>query len=264
MKFLSWNVHGLENPRGIRTLHDLIKKGALDIVFLQETRLQVCDFGSCKFMLGFSNYLAVSSEGRSGSIAMLWGWDVNLMILNYSKSHIDACVTVDGTSTDKHVNEAWLVFGDFNEILYQQEKWGGRNKLERHMLDFCNVVNDCLVRDIGFSGPKFTWYNGKEASSRINVRLDRFFGNPQWWNRFAQARVIHERATSSDHIPIWLHSEVVAIERRMEKLLRFEAMWLGERGCDNIVEATWSRGTKSNAMVDLMHKISDCGQRLQA
>ncbi|XP_042942656.1 uncharacterized protein LOC122276824 [Carya illinoinensis] len=291
MKLLSWNVHGLGNPRGIRTLCDLIKKEALDIVFLQETRLQVCDFDSCKFKLGFSNCLVVSIEGRSGGIALLWGRDINLTILNYSKYHIDACVTVDGISTDKffltgvyghpnhslrhrtwdlicslcrQVDEAWLVFGDFNEILYQHEKWGGRDRLERQMLAFRQVVNDCSLRDIGFRGPKYTWCNGRESCSSISVRLDRLFGNPQWWARFAHARVLHEGAAYSDHSPIWLLSEVATVERRRVKLFGFEAMWLGETGCDNIVEDTWRGATYSNSMDDLMRKISNCGKILQA
>ncbi|XP_040996088.1 uncharacterized protein LOC121242263 [Juglans microcarpa x Juglans regia] len=131
------------------------------------------------------------------------------------------------------------------------------------MLHFRKVVNDCLLRDIGFNGPKFTWCNGRESGSSISVRLDQFFGNPQWWNCFAQVRVIHEGVAYSDHIPICLHSEAPAVASGREKLFRFEAMWLGEKGCDNNVEDIWRRVTDSNSMDDLMNKISACGQRLQ-
>ncbi|KAF5442927.1 hypothetical protein F2P56_035534 [Juglans regia] len=112
-------------------------------------------------------------------------------------------------------------------------------------------------------GPKFTWCNGRGSGSSISVRLDWFFGNPQWWNRFAQAKVIHEGAAYSDHVPICLYSEEPGVARERGKLFRFEAMWVGEKGCDKIVEDTWKRGTNSNNMDDLMYKISACGKRLQ-
>lgn len=48
-----------------------MKKEAQDIVFLQETRLQVHEFDVLKFNLGFSNFLAMDSDGRGVGLAML-------------------------------------------------------------------------------------------------------------------------------------------------------------------------------------------------
>lgn len=47
----------------------------------------------------------------------------------------------------------WLVCGDFNEILYSYEKVGGTPREERIMLDFRNVLEECQLMDIGYSGP---------------------------------------------------------------------------------------------------------------
>lgn len=119
-------------------------------MFFQETQLKVHKFESCKFKLGFVNCLVVDSDRRSREIAMLWGKDINLSILSYSKFHINACIKEDESRRMQHFitniyrhpepslrqktwdliqslcrNEdgvLWLVFGDFNEILYQQEK----------------------------------------------------------------------------------------------------------------------------------------------
>lgn len=112
----------------------------------------VHDFDRCKFKFDFVNCLVVDSEGRSGGLALLWGREINLSILSYSKYHIDACVEEDGSSPLKYFitgfygnpdasqrhrswdllrflcrndDEAWLVFGDFNEILFNHEKLGG-------------------------------------------------------------------------------------------------------------------------------------------
>lgn len=58
--------------------------------------MKVRDFERLKFKFGFVNCLAVDSEGRSGGLAMLWGRDINLSIISYSKFHIDAYVKEDG------------------------------------------------------------------------------------------------------------------------------------------------------------------------
>lgn len=111
------------------------------------------------------------------------------------------------------------------------------------MEDFRKVVNDCLLRDIGFRSPKFTWCNGRDPNLSISECLDKFFGNPHWWNLFSQARVVLGGVSYLDYIPNWLKTEVDHIERRKEKLFRFEAIRLDESDCDNIVENTWRHDT---------------------
>lgn len=42
----------------------------------------------------------------------------------------------------------WLVFGNFNEIINQNEKGGGRPLPEKQMKDFRDVLTDCDLRDL--------------------------------------------------------------------------------------------------------------------
>lgn len=51
--------------------------------------------------------------------------------------------------------------GDFNEILRFNIKRGGRPRPESQMEAFKNVLLDCSLSDLGFDGPKFTWWNGR-------------------------------------------------------------------------------------------------------
>lgn len=85
---------------------EISSRRKLPTLCLQETCLKVHAFESCKFKLRFVNCLAMGNEGRvgelrcyGGGIAMLWGRDINLSILSYSKFHIDMRIKEDGSRT---------------------------------------------------------------------------------------------------------------------------------------------------------------------
>ncbi|XP_035551721.1 uncharacterized protein LOC118349890 [Juglans regia] len=90
MKILSWNTRGLGNPRGIRTLADLLRREDPDVLFLQETKLNAAKMEFYRVRFKFNCCLTVDAVGRSGGLALLWKQDVPLSILSYSASHIDA------------------------------------------------------------------------------------------------------------------------------------------------------------------------------
>lgn len=72
------------------------------------------------------------------------------------------------------VGQLWLIAGDFNEILHDGEKRGGRCRDSKLMEDFRDVLQDCDLTDLGFKGPQFTWWNGRDNSNSISERLDHF------------------------------------------------------------------------------------------
>lgn len=109
-------------------------------MFLQETRLVVRRMENPKYGLGFECCMAVSCEGRSGGIALLWKKNLMVTILSLSKPHMHVCVKGEGGDNNgwflrgiygqpeatKRWNlirslqvprdQARLIFGDFNEI----------------------------------------------------------------------------------------------------------------------------------------------------
>lgn len=60
----------------------------------------------CKFSLGFKNCLSVNCIGRGGGLALLWKKEVNLSVLSYLKSHIDAQILDDDVP-----NKQWFLTG---------------------------------------------------------------------------------------------------------------------------------------------------------
>lgn len=78
----------------------------------------------------------------------------------------------------------WLILGDFNEILNPYEKFWGRDRLERQMVDFREMLSVCEMWDLGFVGSPFTWCNNKECEL------------------FSHGCVNHGSAAYSDYCPI--------------------------------------------------------------
>lgn len=55
------------------------------------------------------------------------------------------------------MDEAWILGGDFNEIMEDVEKLGGPKRKRKAMEDFRKVVDDCDLKDIKPDGNLFTW-----------------------------------------------------------------------------------------------------------
>lgn len=53
----------------------------------------------------------------------------------------------------------WLCAGDFNEILFQHEKEGGKPRPQACLDCFKGALEVCDLEDLGFTGDIFTWRN---------------------------------------------------------------------------------------------------------
>lgn len=130
----------------------------------------------------------------------------------------------------------WLLAGDFNDILYAQEKYGttlGRSKGFKDWFDNQGMI------DLGFIGPRFTWVNKREASKFVMKRLDRAICNKEWRILFPEAFVRHLVRRNSDHNPLLISLSSDKIHSSNLKPFRFEAMWLKHNQFDTFIQHEW-------------------------
>lgn len=76
MRVLSWNYRGLGSPPAIHLLFDEVKSKNLIFVFLMETKAGVNRMKGLQQKLELTQGITMSSDGRSGGLAMLWLEDV--------------------------------------------------------------------------------------------------------------------------------------------------------------------------------------------
>ncbi|RYR35200.1 hypothetical protein Ahy_A10g050333 [Arachis hypogaea] len=80
----------------------------------------------------------------------------------------------------KESDMAWMIFGDFNQIMGQHEKQGENLVTFSQVEGFREAIQTNDLLDLGFVGHSFTWTNGKGGESNIQERLDRAMATLAW------------------------------------------------------------------------------------
>ncbi|XP_020681302.2 uncharacterized protein LOC110098732 [Dendrobium catenatum] len=224
------------------------------------------------------DYFILPSEGHSGGIMVLWKSDLaSFSVLKTS----DQCVIGDLNVFNKGVwmvstvyasketvkrRHLWevvqessnrdipsIVGGDFNCILSQEDKKGGRRfKTNQGSLDMMKFMNENDYHEVGFVGPRYTWCNNKSGGGRILERLDRCILNTLALNKIQITVVKHLARVASDHCPIVLKMFEMSCKGR--SVIKFEDTWLSFKTAEYIVSSRWKRPFLGDGMEVLNKK----------
>jgi hypothetical protein len=154
-------------------------------------------------------------------------------------------------------NEPWLVLGDFNEAMWQEEHFSKSKRSERHMAEFRAVLSDCDLHDIGFSGTPWTFDNKQRGDRNVKVRLDRAVASPAWSDRFPDFRLRHLSSSRSDHCPLLLSEDQPAYGRPERPIRRYEICWEREPSLASAVEEAWSKRVPCEDLGDINSVLND-------
>lgn len=244
-----------------RLCPEIVSKFNVDLFILLEPRCSGEKANKVIRKIGFDISLRVEAQGFFGGIWFMWNSQVGkVFFINTIGQCITVAVEVDNntffcsgvygsTLAQKredlwdHLRETscligdrpWVWLGDFNSYLHDDEKQGGAILNNRAMKSFNLCVDDCGVSDLGFSGPKFTWSNG-----RVYERLDRALSNASFLDSFHQAKVLNLNQYKSDHRVILLKLEDVHQSRSGSgSRFAFQAAWVTHNGFKNMVKENW-------------------------
>lgn len=287
MLVLSWNCQGIGRSLTVRVLRYFAKHKRPSIVFLMETKNKANRVDRIRRSLNFSNSFYVEPCGLSGGLAVWWNSDISLEILESNQHFIHAkCNDHQGMESflvsfvygapvvkDKAavwenlrflsagIHGAWLVSGDFNDIVMESEKSGGSPSSIGRMSAFNEVLEDCGLMDLECKGPRFTWRRNWHNGEVILERLDRAVASVEWRELFPFAVVFNEVMVGSDHSPIVVDTNPKL--DRPRKVFRFESFWTTEEECGEIIKEEWSRDLGGTAMSRLERRLHRCRSRLQ-
>ena len=173
----------------------------------------------------YKHHFSVPPTGVSGGLMLSWKEDINVEILYSSCNIIDTHIQAKKASffasfiygapkmedrpafwnkfmeLGKNRNDAWLVTGDFNDLLDNTEKLGGPLRWEGSFLAFRSFVSQMGLWDLPHAGNHLSW-RGMRYQHFIQSRLDRAMSNCSWSEKFPSGRSIYLRFEGSDHRPL--------------------------------------------------------------
>jgi exonuclease III len=285
MTLLSWNCRGLGQPRTVQELVCLVHTYKPKLVFLSETRQNNKYVKNLKWRLGLRHCIMQPGLGKGAGIALFYDESVEIKKIAAGARYIDVLIRLSpngfqwrGTfvygepkAHDRHhmwtllrrikdtSNLPWLMVGDFNETMWQEEHFSASKRSESNMDNFRRTLSDCNLFDLGFRGPGWTYNNKQEGRSNVRARLDRFVASPEWSDHFKNASVEHICSSRSDHLPILLRmgsrKEWRPVDARKKSIFRYEQMWERVGTLKDTIENTWQKSGPAVNFQEVREKI---------
>ncbi|CAL1368407.1 unnamed protein product [Linum trigynum] len=152
----------------------------------------------------------------------------------------------------------WILTGDFNAFGNPEEKRGTCTPRDlRHCRRFMCWVNEAGLTDMGFSGPRYTWFRGDSASTHKASRIDRSLCNNLWNISFPNTLTQHLPKFQSDHLPVLSKYVMMTPSNSVSRPFLIEAAWLLHPQLNDFLQASW------NTEAALPTSLVELGDKLQ-
>lgn len=228
MRFVSWNVRGLNKIPHQKVVINFISSNQMFLIGLLEAKVKSVNACVVAKKINKSwNWIYNYKHHPNGRVWV--GWDPSVWHLSvHSKSaqHI-TCTTKfleknivflisfiyafnDGIdrvplwtdlSSLNSTSLPWCLAGDFNCILSLDEVSGGREHWTPEMQTFKDCIFSIGLDHIHTTGDLFTWTN-KRHQNPIFRRLDRMLANGSWHLQFTEGNVFVHNRGIMDHNPL--------------------------------------------------------------
>ncbi|KAH7862793.1 hypothetical protein Vadar_009610 [Vaccinium darrowii] len=175
----------------------------------------------------------IDPVGIAGGLVVYWKKELKVRLVRKCSFFIDLLISDDEAgcewhlinlyaSTNDTVRKAqwgellhyrqrssgeWIIWGDFNDLLWDDEKQGSRRREAWSLRAFRQFTTELGAIDMGFSGYPFTWVNRRYGDGLIKERLDRVLVSLNWKLQYDKAVVRHLATVGSDHAALLLDTD---------------------------------------------------------
>ncbi|CAA7018860.1 unnamed protein product [Microthlaspi erraticum] len=248
-----------------------------DLLFLIETEQNDDYVRDVGVQLGYDHMQIVSPQGLSGGLVVLWKNFFSVSCISFDSRLVDlqvdykafqfylSCVyghpipsqrnhlweKLQRIATTRH--GPWMMCGDFNEILSNAEKRGGRIRAESSFRNFRLMLQVCDMQDLNYKDNMFSWV-GNTRDGIVECCLDRVMANSEWRQAFPASETEFLEIAESDHRPLIIYIEYE--ERRKRGQFRYDKRLAQEEDFVDTVKNFWHH--KCSHVQDLRVQLRLC------
>ncbi|KAK9704781.1 hypothetical protein RND81_07G010500 [Saponaria officinalis] len=209
MRLASWNIRGVNHPSKQQEVRHFLLKHRVDVMGLVETRVKVHSAGRIGAKLFGHNWGLVNNYQfhPNGRIWLAWNKTrVRLEVFHLSTQMITGVVNTgscifwlsivyglnyraerqelwhDLASLSTGCSMPWILMGDFNVVLRDDEKKSAGMFDHGSMGDFGDCCQSLQLMDLPYQGVFYTWNNKQFADARTWCKLDWVMGNCDWFH----------------------------------------------------------------------------------
>lgn len=265
-------------------IKELRKKHFHELLFLMETMHSRDDLVDIQSWLEYDQVYTVEPVGKCGGLALLWKSSVQVDLKFVDKNLMDAqvqfgavnfCVSCVYGDPDRSKRsqawerisrigvgrrDKWCMFGDFNDILHNGEKNGGPRRSDLDCKAFNEMIKGCDLVEMPAHGNGFTWA-GRRGDHWIQCRLDRAFGNKEWFCFFPVSNQTFLDFRGSDHRPVLI--KLMSSQDSYRGQFRFDKRFLFKEDVKEAIIRTWSRG-KHGTNISVADRLRACRKSLSS
>ncbi|KAL6505387.1 hypothetical protein OROGR_025204 [Orobanche gracilis] len=285
---LSWNLRGLNMPLKQREVIRYTISNKVALAGLLETRIKIRKAKKIQQAFG-SDYSFVDnySSAINGRIWVLWdNKEVSFQVISSTDQTVHGEVqnkagTIAFLVTFVYAYNTreersplwaelrriassttgiWLILGDFNSVLEAGDRIGGNAVTASECDDFINTVADCQLQELRYTGWSHTWRN-KQDDRLIYSKIDRCFGNVQWFAQFDNVVAHVPNPGCSDHSPLLLNCGMN--RRQLQKRFRVLNVTADHPSFDEIIRQSWSTDIEGTKMYRVWMKLKKVRENLR-
>ncbi|XP_020255421.1 uncharacterized protein LOC109832477 [Asparagus officinalis] len=282
MNISFWNVRGLNKSSKQHLIKLFLSQYHLSYIALLETKIRESRLKDVAKKIA-KNWNWLSNVTNHGKARIWIMWNPNILDIQVNKIS-DQSITCKVQSLDERmkcvitsiyglnqmqarkdlwlelkmlqlstINEPWLLCGDFNTVISNDEKFGGSILSEADTKDFRDCIKDCNLNHLKTTGCFYTWNNKQDQDSRVWSRLDMALVNDAWIHLYTSSQVEFLLPRFSDHFPalVYFYDECPG----GKKPFKFFNMWTKHDSFLLVVTTIWQTKIDEYKMYSVCMKL---------
>ncbi|XP_010456795.1 PREDICTED: uncharacterized protein LOC104738297 [Camelina sativa] len=141
--------------------------------------------------------------------------------------------------------------------MHNGEKIGGPRRGQHFFKPFVEMLEVYDMLELSGSGNRFTW-GGRRGDHWIQSRLDRAFGNKDWFEIFPTSNQDFLEMRGSDHRPV-----LVKLVDSQEGYFHFDKRFLHKADIRRAITRAWKPGVSNGGLL-VAQRIRDCRKVLSS